>query len=173
MLAQVQDGVVSQSSAQAQALWQLREGVSEALAHEALLHKDDVAVPVADVAAFHRDVIAAAAHEFPALELFVFGHLGDGNLHVNLRKPDGMDAAEFRRQTEVVDQVVWDLVGRYRGSLSAEHGIGLLKKKAVPRSRSPREIEIYRAIKRAFDPRGLLNPGKVFDLDPAAPAGPA
>ena len=163
VLARIQDGVVSQSASQSHALWQLREGIGEALAHESLLHKNDIAVPVHDLPRFHDELTRAVSESCPHLELFVFGHVGDGNLHVNLRRPAGLSAEQFRQDCDGLDRRVWDLVSRYGGSLSAEHGIGLLKKKALPLSRTARELELYRAIKRAFDPKGLLNPGKVFD----------
>jgi FAD/FMN-containing dehydrogenase len=159
------DGVVSQSAAQASSLWQLREGIGEALANEGLLHKCDIAVPVDDLPAFSDELTALHAEVCPALELFVFGHVGDGNLHINLRKPPAMAPGEFFRTCEAIDEHIWRLVRRHRGSISAEHGIGLLKKKALSFTRTPRELEIARAVKRAFDPKGLLNPGKILDSD--------
>jgi FAD/FMN-containing dehydrogenase len=94
----------------------------------------------------------------------LFGHIGDGNLHVNIMKPDELDKAAFLARTKEVDRDMFELVRRYRGSVSAEHGIGLLKKAALPYTRSPEQIAVMRSIKRALDPKGLMNPGKVIDL---------
>ena len=157
------DGVLSQSDRQAQELWQLREEISESVSEGHSVHKNDVAVPVDRVPEFARSIETALARSYPDFEVFIYGHVGDGNLHLNIRKPAAMAEAEFRDRCHAVDQETYALVAQYSGSVSAEHGIGLLKKHALPLSRSPAELALFRGIKAAFDPKGLLNPGKIFD----------
>jgi FAD/FMN-containing dehydrogenase len=94
--------------------------------------------------------------------VYLFGHIGDGNLHVNTMKPETMSKEEFMKRCKLADQDLFTLVKNYQGSISAEHGIGLLKKEALSFSRTPEEIAYFRAVKRIFDPQGLLNPGKIF-----------
>jgi len=103
------------------------------------------------------------APTFPG-ELYLFGHLGDGNLHINVMKPSAMDPEEFWDGCHVADVLLYELLHKFGGSVSAEHGIGLLKKSALGFSRGPNEVNTMRMIKKAVDPQGLLNPGKVFDL---------
>jgi FAD/FMN-containing dehydrogenase len=103
------------------------------------------------------------ASRYPGWEICLFGHIGDGNLHVNVMKPDAMDRAAFFAKTKALDPAMFELVRRHRGSISAEHGIGLLKKPYLGYTRSPAEIEVMRSVKRALDPKGIMNPGKVFD----------
>jgi len=100
---------------------------------------------------------------YPGWEICLFGHIGDGNLHVNVMKPDDLAPADFLARTGAADRGLFDLVRRHGGSISAEHGIGLLKKPYLGYSRSPEELELMRAIKRALDPLGILNPGKILD----------
>ncbi len=104
------------------------------------------------------------AARYPDWEVCLFGHIGDGNLHVNVMKPDALDKAEFLRRTKEADVAMFELVKKHGGSISAEHGIGLLKKAYLGYSRTAREIEAMRDIKRSLDPKGILNPGKVFDV---------
>jgi FAD/FMN-containing dehydrogenase len=159
----VESGVLAQSAAQAQQLWRLREGISESLGATGLPHKNDVALPVAEMAHFCRDLEAVFAARYPGWEICVFGHVGDGNIHINVMKPDSMSPSDFFRATGQADHAVFELVQRYRGSISAEHGIGLVKKEYLTYSRTPGEIAVMRAIKRALDPDNILNPGKIFD----------
>ena len=100
---------------------------------------------------------------YPEFEIVWFGHIGDANIHLNVLKPDEMPLAEFQRRCAQVSRWVFEIVQRCGGSISAEHGVGLLKKPFLHYSRSPAEIEIMRQIKRAFDPCGIMNPGKIFD----------
>lgn len=158
----VLDGVVAASAQQAQELWQLREGISEALSATGLPHKNDIALPVAALEAFTTELQALVAARYPDFEVALFGHIGDGNLHVNVMKPDDMDRAAFVAATEPLDRAMFELVQRHHGSISAEHGIGLLKKAWLPYSRSAAEIELMRGMKRLLDPKGILNPGKVI-----------
>lgn len=161
-LAGVRDGVLAQSHSDARALWQYRERITESLAHLGLMHKTDVAVAVADLPEFASRLEGEVAPAFPG-QLYLFGHVGDGNLHVNVMKPPDLDPTVFWEQVSRADQQLYGLLQSMSGSVSAEHGIGLLKKKALPFSRGPQEIEAMRQLKRALDPQGLLNPGKVFD----------
>ena len=128
-------------------------------------HKNDIALPIAELSGFCAELEAFFESEYPGWEIALFGHIGDGNLHVNVMKPDAMDKAEFLRRTKGADQAIFRLVQRHRGSISAEHGIGLLKKDYLGFSRTPEEIAILKAIKRTLDPKGILNPGKVLDVE--------
>ncbi|MBS0576745.1 MAG: FAD-binding oxidoreductase [Proteobacteria bacterium] len=158
----VVDGVISQSQAHAAELWRLREGVTESLAaHKP--YKNDVSVRIAAVPAFLVEMQALLAREYPHFDVVWFGHIGDGNLHVNVLRPAGMDEAEFIAQCERVTRLLADALARHGGSISAEHGIGLVKKAYLQGTRSAAEIAIMRGLRRAFDPQGLLNPGKLFD----------
>jgi FAD/FMN-containing dehydrogenase len=158
----VVDGVLAGSREQAAALWTLREGISESLAATGLPHKNDIALPIARLGAFVHELEALFAERYPAFEICLFGHIGDGNLHVNVMKPDDMDAAAFHARTHELDAHLMDLVRRHHGSVSAEHGIGLLKRDWIGHTRSEAELAIMRDIKRALDPNGILNPGKVL-----------
>lgn len=159
----VEDGVVAQSPRQARELWRLREGVSEALGATGVPHKNDVALPVSKLAGFCRELESVFAERYPGWEICLFGHVGDGNIHINVMKPDGMSAEDFFARAAAADHAVFDLVARHGGSISAEHGIGLVKKDYLGYSRSPAAIEVMKALKRALDPEGLFNPGKILD----------
>lgn len=159
----VTDGTIAQHAAQAAELWRLREGIGESLAATGLPHKNDVALPIARLEAFTRELGDLFAREYPGWEVCVFGHVGDGNLHVNVMKPGAMPDAEFYEKTAGADRAMFELVRKHLGSISAEHGIGLLKKPYLGYSRTPEELAVMRAIKRALDPHNLLNPGKVLD----------
>jgi FAD/FMN-containing dehydrogenase len=159
----IRDGTLAQNSAQAAELWTLREGISESLSATGLPHKNDVALPIAGLESFCTELEALFAAEYPGWEICLFGHIGDGNLHVNVMKPDDLDKTAFLSKTSGADHQIFSLVKKHAGSISAEHGIGLLKKPYLGYSRSPAELALIRAIKAALDPRGILNPGKVID----------
>jgi FAD/FMN-containing dehydrogenase len=159
----VRDGVLAQTTAQARALWQLREGISESLSATGLPHKNDVALAIADLDAFCADLERVFTEEYPGWEICLFGHIGDGNLHVNVMKPDDMDKQAFLARTHEADRHLFEIVRRYRGSVSAEHGIGLLKRPWLGHTRSQTEIALMRALKQVMDPHGILNPGKVLE----------
>ncbi|HEY6864881.1 MAG TPA: FAD-binding oxidoreductase [Burkholderiales bacterium] len=158
----VLDAVVAQSESQARALWALRENISEAQAREGPNIKHDVSVPVSSIPAFAAATGAELARAFPGSRLIVFGHLCDGNLHYNLSPPPGVSAETFMGNLDAVNRVVHDSVARFRGSISAEHGIGRLKREELARYKTPLELDLMRAVKRAIDPLGIMNPGKVF-----------
>ena len=158
----VSDGVISQSDAQAAQLWRLREGITESLA-KYKPYKNDVSVRISAMPAFLAETRQLLAGEYPQFDVVWFGHIGDGNLHINVLKPDGADYAEFVDQCEDVTQLLSEALERHGGSISAEHGIGLVKKPYLLGTRSAAEVELMRGIKRVLDPKGLMNPGKVFD----------
>ncbi|HEX5660579.1 MAG TPA: FAD-binding oxidoreductase [Polyangiales bacterium] len=158
------DGTLAQDSGQAAALWTLREGISESLSATGLPHKNDIALPVAKLEAFTGELEALFQANYPDWEICLFGHIGDGNLHVNVMKPDALDQRAFLARTSEVDHAIFKLLNKYDGSISAEHGIGLLKKPYLGYTRSPAELALLRSVKRALDPNNILNPGKVIDL---------
>jgi FAD/FMN-containing dehydrogenase len=158
----VQDGVLAQHQGQAQALWRLREEISDTLAVRQP-YKNDVAVRTSRLPDFLERARRLCAERFPELEMVWFGHLGDGNVHINALRPAGWSATRFAALGERLSAGLGELVQDCGGSISAEHGIGLLKKSLLPYSRSAAEIELMRAVKAVFDPRGILNPGKIFD----------
>ncbi|MCX2973608.1 FAD-binding oxidoreductase [Halieaceae bacterium IMCC8485] len=159
----VLDGTVSQSETQAKNLWRLREDISETITPWTP-YKNDISTVISKVPAFLAEVDAAVKKSYPDFEIVWFGHIGDGNVHLNILKPDALSVDEFRAQCGEVSQWVFEIVQRYGGSVSAEHGVGLLKKDYLHYSRSPLEIEIMKQIKKVFDPQGIMNPGKIFDL---------
>jgi len=159
----VSDGVVSQSDAQAAQLWRLREGITEAVARYKP-YKNDVSVRISAMPAFMARTQALIGEAYPQFDVVWFGHIGDGNLHINVLKPDATDDAAFVQQCEHVTKLLAGVLKEFDGSISAEHGIGLVKKGYLDSTRSEAEIALMKAVKRAFDPQGLLNPGKVFDL---------
>ena len=105
---------------------------------------------------------AAVVRRYPEFEIIWFGHIGDGNLHLNILRPDSLDVDDFKRECEIVSEEVLSIVQDFGGSISAEHGVGLLKRDQLHFSRSPAEIATMVAMKRVFDPNGIMNPGKVL-----------
>ena len=159
----VLDGVISQSEAQAASLWRLREGISETIA-PFTPYKNDVSVVVSRVPDFLEEIDAIVSERYPDFEIVWFGHIGDGNLHLNILKPESLTKEEVFARCEQVNTQVFETVRKYAGSVSAEHGVGLTKKPYLQYTRSPAEIDYMRAVKRVFDPNNVMNPGKVFDL---------
>jgi FAD/FMN-containing dehydrogenase len=158
----VSDGTLAADSDQAKFLWSLREGISESLSATGLPHKNDISLPVSGLKAFCDELEALLAKDYAGWELCLFGHIGDGNLHVNIMKPDALEKAAFLERTHACDADVFRLVKAHQGSISAEHGIGLLKKDFLGYSRTPLEVAMMRQLKASLDPKGLLNPGKVL-----------
>ncbi|TAL71658.1 MAG: FAD-binding oxidoreductase [Rhodanobacter sp.] len=158
----VVDGVIAQSSAQAAALWRLREGITESLApHKP--YKNDVSVRIGAVPAFLHEMQALLAREYPHIEVVWFGHIGDGNLHINVLKPDDLSDDAFIAQCEHVTKLLAGVLKTHGGSISAEHGIGLVKRPYLDSTRSAAEIALMRGVRKVFDPNGILNPGKLFE----------
>ncbi len=158
----IHDAVVASSLAQSAALWALREHISMAQAAEGKNIKHDIAVPISRIADFITDTDALLQQHFPGCRMVTFGHLGDGNLHYNVSAPLGMDDDAFLQQQAAVNACVHDQVHRYGGSISAEHGLGALKRDEIRRYKSGTEMDMMMAIKRALDPHNLMNPGKVL-----------
>ncbi len=157
------DGVVSQNETQLKSLWRLREGISESIAKHTP-YKNDISVVVSRVPAFLNEINAVVKEHYPDFELIWFGHIGDGNLHLNILKPAALPKDEFFKQCEKVNKWVFEIVEKHRGSISAEHGVGLVKKHYLEYTRSKVEVSYLKGIKRVFDPNNVMNPGKIFDL---------
>ena len=164
----ISDGVIAQSDAQAAALWRLREGITESVAPRRP-YKNDVSVRISAVPDFLHAMQALLTREYPQFEVVWFGHIGDGNLHINVLTPLGMDDAAFIAQCEHVTKHLAATLQRFGGSISAEHGIGLVKRAYLESTRSAAEIALMRGVRQVFDPLGLLNPGKLFA--PPSPDG--
>lgn len=157
----VVDGLISASHAQAAELWHWREAISEAIAPRTP-YKNDLAVRVSRVPQFLEALDALVHRRYPEFDVAWFGHIGDGNLHMNVLRPGDMDIDEFRAACEKLTPEVFRLTAEHGGSLSAEHGVGLLKRDYIAMTRTDAELDAIRAIKRAFDPDGILNPGKML-----------
>ncbi len=155
------DGVVSQSEGQAAALWSLREGISESIA-QFTPYKNDLSVRVSVLPEFLAQVDDLVAQSYPGFEVCWYGHIGDGNLHLNILKPAELSLSEFYARCHAISPSLFELVARHGGSVSAEHGVGLLKRDFIGYSRSSAEIEIMRALKGVLDPNQIMNPGKLL-----------
>jgi FAD/FMN-containing dehydrogenase len=158
----VTDATIADSLEQGKALWRLRELFSEVQRHAGGSIKEDISVPVAAVPAFIREANAAVAALIPGVRPVPFGHLGDGNIHYNVSQPVGADKAEFLKRWGDVNEVVFAVVKKYGGSISAEHGIGLLKRDLLPSVKDPVALDLMHKLKHLLDPNGILNPGKVL-----------
>lgn len=155
------DGVISQSDVQEKQFWRYREDISESLSKYSP-YKNDIAVPISQVPQFMSNLDQIFGENYPTWEVVWFGHIGDGNLHINILRPDGMTKEAFVKECQKVDEFVFKIIQKNSGSISAEHGVGLSKKPFLHYSRSPVEIELMRGIKHLFDPDGIINPGKVI-----------
>jgi FAD/FMN-containing dehydrogenase len=162
----VKDAVIAESIAQTQALWHLRESISLAEKESGKSIKHDISVPVSHMADFVRDTNRALQQALPGIRNVIFGHLGDGNLHYNVARGGDWSEAELLAQQDAVFTLVHDNVHAVGGSISAEHGVGQLKRDALVRYKDPVELALMRAIKQALDPQGIMNPGKVLAVDP-------
>jgi FAD/FMN-containing dehydrogenase len=158
----VADGARAESLEQAVAFWRLRHSMSEIQKAEGGSIKHDISVPVAAVPDFIDEAGGAVLRLMPDVRLVPFGHLGDGNLHFNVTQPVGVDKQQFLSRWEEMNAAVHDVVARYGGSISAEHGIGQLKRHLLARVKSPVEIATMRKLKATLDPNGIMNPGKVL-----------
>ncbi len=158
----ISDAVIAESMAQAKALWHVRESIPLAQAQEGLNIKHDISIPVSRIPQFVASTDALLQKQQPGVRLVNFGHLGDGNLHYNVQCPEGADGAAFlAAQEKPINQLVYDSVLAHGGSISAEHGVGSLKRDTLPAYKSAVALEMMRAVKKALDPHQLLNPGRV------------
>jgi FAD/FMN-containing dehydrogenase len=166
----VLDGTIAASAAQRRALWLIREGVVEGQRHEGGSIKHDVSVPVASVARFIERATAAVTRLLPGIRVVAFGHAGDGNIHFNLSQPPGADTTRYLDRWKEFNHVVHDIVAEMGGSISAEHGLGQMKRHEITRYKSALELELMARIKAALDPANIMNPGKtVPDLKEILP----
>jgi FAD/FMN-containing dehydrogenase len=159
---QILDAVIAKSEAQRCDMWRIREGVVLAQAFEGGSIKHDISVAVSRIPEFIRRANAAAEALIPGVRPVVFGHCGDGNLHYNYSQPLGADADDFINRWPEVKEMVHDIVEDMNGSFSAEHGVGQLKMDDMLRYKSPLELDLMRRFKRAIDPNGIMNPGKIL-----------
>lgn len=159
----IADVVVSQNSQQAELFMNLRESIGETSSSYYVVHKNDLSVPISAIPGFLRELQALTQQLYPTFPVLLFGHVGDGNIHVNILKPDDLDETEFFGICHSADDSIFQLTRNHKGSISAEHGIGLLKKNFLHYTRTAEEVAFMKGIKAVFDPLGILNPGKIFD----------
>jgi FAD/FMN-containing dehydrogenase len=158
----VTDATIADSLEQGKAFWRIREMFGEVQRHAGGSIKHDVSVPVAAVPAFIRDANAAVTALIPGVRPLPFGHLGDGNIHYNVSQPIGADKAEYLERWDDVNATVFAVVKKYGGSISAEHGIGVMKRDLLPVVKDSVALDLMRSLKRMLDPKNILNPGKVL-----------
>jgi len=158
----VLDATIAESLEQAKAFWRIRELFGEVQRHVGASIKHDVSVPVAAIPAFIAEADAAVKKFIPGCRSLPFGHVGDGNIHYNVMQPPGADGQAFLKRWEEVNAVVFAVVKKLGGSISAEHGVGVMKREILPDYKDPVAIELMRGIKHLLDPNGILNPGKVL-----------
>lgn len=158
----VLDGSIAQSDNQARDFWRLREDISEATAPY-MPYKNDVSVMISKVPQFLEETDRVLRESYPDFEVVWFGHIGDGNMHINVLKPKNLTRDEFLKKCLHVNDLLFGVIEKLGGSISAEHGVGLVKKPYLEFTRSPEEIALMKAVKASFDPDGIMNPGKIFD----------
>jgi len=159
---EAEDAALASSLDQRMNLWRIREDLPFAQGVEGASIKHDVSVAVSDVPAFMDETLAMLAERFPGCRPCPFGHLGDGNIHFNVTQPEGWDKARFLALYDDMNEAVFDIVARHRGSIAAEHGVGQHKRRLLPRYKDPVAMELMRALKAAIDPKGIMNPGKLL-----------
>lgn len=164
------DGTISQNSSQAKNLWRLREDISETIS-KFTPYKNDISVKVSRVPAFLSEVDEIVNASYPDFEIIWYGHIGDGNVHLNILKPESLDAETFYEQCAKVSDRIFEVVEKFEGSISAEHGVGLLKKPFLHYSRSVVDMAYMQAVKRVFDPNNIMNPGKLLELQSPSSKG--
>ena len=157
------DGVVSQNQSQAKSLWKFREGITESIASYNPF-KSDVSCRISRIPTFLQRLEKILAGFSPHFEVVLFGHLGDGNIHINLLQPIEIDSQDFREECKKISKLIFESVQSFGGSISAEHGIGLTKKPYLSYSRDEAELNYMRGVKRLFDPENIMNPGKLVDI---------
>ena len=158
----VSDAALAQNESQRLAFWELREKLSDSQKFEGGSIKHDVSVPVSRIPAFIAEAMPAVERFMPGCRYMCFGHIGDGNLHFNVSQPLGMDKQAYLDRWPEMSRIVHDVVLTHGGSISAEHGIGRLKREDMRRIKSPVELDVMRGLKTLLDPKGILNPGKVL-----------
>jgi D-lactate dehydrogenase (cytochrome) len=158
----VLDATIADSLGQGKAFWRIREMFGEVQRHIGASIKHDVSVPVAAIPAFIEEANAAVTKLIPGSRLLPFGHVGDGNIHYNVTQPEGADKEKFLARWDEVNAVVFAVVKKFGGSISAEHGVGVMKRDILPQYKDPVALELMRGLKRMLDPNGILNPGKVL-----------
>ena len=159
----VMDAVIAESEAQVQQLWKIREELPEAQSREGGSIKHDVSVPVSATVEFIKEASRQVGAKIPGIRVCAFGHIGDGNIHYNLTQPAEMDKQAYLENWAAINRIVHDIVVDMNGSISAEHGIGLLKKQELDRYAPPVKLDLMRQVKAVLDPHNIMNPGKVFD----------
>jgi FAD/FMN-containing dehydrogenase len=164
----ITDGVISQSEQQERTFWRYREDISEALAKHSP-YKNDISVTTSRVPDFMTDLEQLLKTSYPDWDVVWFGHIGDGNLHINILRPTNLTKEQFVSECRKVDGLIFSLIQKYQGSISAEHGVGLTKKSFLQFTRSAEEVRLMQLIKKAFDPDGIMNPGKVIEPAPIVP----
>lgn len=158
----ISDGSLAQNSRQSETFWKYREGISESISIEYTVHKNDISLPLRNMEPFLADMETLLNGKYPGFEIALFGHVGDGNLHLNIVKPKDLSDEDFFKKCKNVDPDMFRLLQKYHGSISAEHGIGLLKKDFLHFSRTQTEILLMKEIKKSMDPKNIMNPGKLF-----------
>ena len=158
----VLDATIADSLEQSKAFWRIREMFGEVQRHIGASIKHDVSVPVAAIPAFIEQANAAVSKLIPGTRLLPFGHVGDGNIHYNVTQPVSADKEKFLARWDEVNAVVFAVVKKFGGSISAEHGVGVMKRDILPLYKDPVALELMRGLKRMLDPNGILNPGKVL-----------
>jgi FAD/FMN-containing dehydrogenase len=160
----IREALIASSGAQAAKLWKMRESLAEAQVSAGGTIAHDVSVPVSRIPEFIARADAAVAAAYPGIRPCAFGHVGDGNMHYNPVRPREWDGPRFREERPRINRIVHDIVVELGGSISAEHGIGRSRLAELARYKAPVEIEMMRAVKRALDPKGIMNPGKVVPV---------
>ncbi|MFQ5563326.1 MAG: FAD-binding oxidoreductase [Parvularculaceae bacterium] len=158
----INDAVIADSLAQAQAFWRIRHSISEGLNCEGLGARHDISVPVADIPAFLIEAGKAVERIAPGARVAAFGHIGDGNVHYDIIPPEGAAKTALDDRRGAIEEAIYAVVGRFNGSISAEHGVGRHKRAAIAARKSPVELAMMRAVKAALDPQGIMNPGKML-----------
>ncbi len=157
----VLDGTIAQSESQVRTFWRYREDITESVSHFGP-YKNDISVRISKVSSFIAELDEVLKKSYPTWEVIWFGHIGDGNLHISILKPLDLAKEQFYKECQSMDQKLFEVIQKYSGSISAEHGVGLTKKKYLNYTRSEAEIQIMKGIKKIFDPDGILNPGKLI-----------
>ncbi len=159
----VEDGRISTSSLEFKELWGWRENISESIEAKGFVRKNDISVPVSKLAHFYKDLMTLLEKSSKNIEVLLFGHVGDGNIHINYTSSHFKKFEDFTGEAQRIERDVFSLIQKYRGSISAEHGVGLLKKDDLHFTRTKEEVAYMKHIKKIFDPHCILNPGKIFD----------